>query len=260
MYNFLLAAGVYIGLFLLLYLSVKLGYLFGMQRRKDDKTTGNVYGVVKVAEGTVFALLGLLIAFTFSGAYDRFENRKLKIIEEINAIEEAYNSVDLLKPSFQPPMRNLIKQYADHRIETYKRIAEFTGFEQELHRVDDILNKVWLKAVATIKANNDETTSLLFIPYINNMLNIGKTRVLITRIHPPIPIFGLLIGLAALSAFLVGHGMAKDKKFNVLYTLCFVIITAFTLYVIIDLEFPRVGMIRVDQFDHLLSEMRNDLR
>jgi len=92
------------------------------------------------------------------------------------------------------------------------------------------------------------------------MLDIANTRIMITRVHPPGQIFFLLIGLGALSSFLVGYGMAKRPKFSFVYTLCFVAITAYTLYVIIDLEFPRIGMIRVDAFDHFLVEARDGLK
>ena len=48
------------------------------------------------AEGAVFALLGLLLAFTFSGAASRFDDRKWFIDTEANAIGTAYLRLDLL--------------------------------------------------------------------------------------------------------------------------------------------------------------------
>lgn len=48
------------------------------------------------AEGAVFGLLGLLIAFTFSGAAERFEQRRHLTTEEANAIGTAYLRLDLL--------------------------------------------------------------------------------------------------------------------------------------------------------------------
>ena len=48
------------------------------------------------AEGAVFSLLGLLIAFTFSGAAARFEERLHLVTEEANDIGTAYLRLDLL--------------------------------------------------------------------------------------------------------------------------------------------------------------------
>ena len=55
-----------------------------------------------VIEGAVFALLGLLLAFTFSGAATRFEGRRHLIVEEANDIGTAYLRVDLLPADAQP--------------------------------------------------------------------------------------------------------------------------------------------------------------
>ncbi len=54
----------------------------------------------------MFALLGLLVAFTFSGAASRFEDRRHLISEEANAIGTAYLRLDLLPSDAQPPLRD----------------------------------------------------------------------------------------------------------------------------------------------------------
>jgi hypothetical protein len=65
------------------------------------------------AEGAVFALLGLLMAFTFSGAASRFDERRMLINTEANAIGTAWLRIDLLPDEAQPPMRDLFRRYAD---------------------------------------------------------------------------------------------------------------------------------------------------
>lgn len=255
MSNFLFAVSVYVFLFALLLVSIKFGYKFGVWRRA--RATQSQLSIVKVAEGTVFALFGLLVAFSFSGAYTRFEERKIKIIDEVNAIKTAYLRIDLLKPAVQQNMREEIKHYLDERLATYQRLAEFRGFFEELSHFKTVENQVWLASITATKQTANEATTLLFIDAVNKMLDTANLRIMITRIHPPTQIFVLLIGLGAVSSFLAGFSMARKQHYNSLYSICFVAITAFTLYVIIDLEFPRMGMIRVDAFDQLLLEARN---
>jgi hypothetical protein len=74
MFNAGIAFAVLFSLFLLLSLSVAAGRNYGKEQlAKHDKKQ---LEVVIVAEGAVFTLLALLVAFAFSGAYERFENRK----------------------------------------------------------------------------------------------------------------------------------------------------------------------------------------
>ena len=59
---------------------------------------GSIAGLGAI-EGAVFGLMGLLIAFTFSGAASRFEARRQLILQETNAIGTAYLSLYLLPGS-----------------------------------------------------------------------------------------------------------------------------------------------------------------
>ncbi len=62
-------------------------------------------------EGAVFGLMGLLLAFTFSGAASRFEVRRQLIVQETNAIGTAYLRLDLLPAGDQPKLREDFRAY-----------------------------------------------------------------------------------------------------------------------------------------------------
>lgn len=68
-------------------------------------------------ESAVFALLGLILAFSFSGALTRFDARRHLVVEEANDISTAFLRVDLLPADAQGPMRDLFRRYLDSRIE-----------------------------------------------------------------------------------------------------------------------------------------------
>ena len=76
------------------------------------------------AEAAVFGLLGLLIAFTFSGAAERFQARKQLITQEANAIGTAYLRLDLVAAGAQPEMRDLLRRYLEVRIKTYSDVSD----------------------------------------------------------------------------------------------------------------------------------------
>jgi hypothetical protein len=81
-----------------------------------------------------------------------------------------------------------------------------------------------------------------------------------TQMHPPVVIYGMLVGLALASALMAGYGMAGGQTRNWLHILSFATVMAVAVYVIIDLEFPRLGLIRVDVFDQALVELRASMK
>jgi hypothetical protein len=70
----------------------------------------------------------------------------------------------------------------------------------------------------------------------------------------------MLFGLALASALLAGYGMAGAKARSWLHMLGFAAAMAVSVYVILDLEFPRLGLIRVDAFDQALVELRESMK
>ncbi|HSP56563.1 MAG TPA: DUF4239 domain-containing protein, partial [Dehalococcoidia bacterium] len=91
------------------------------------------------------------------------------------------------------------------------------------------------------------------------MIDITTTRTMAAHMHPPYVIFVMLFVLALLSALLSGYGMAASKSRSWLHMLCFACAIAVTVYIILDIEYPRVGLIRVDAFDQALVDLRSSM-
>jgi hypothetical protein len=62
------------------------------------------------------------------------------------------------------------------------------------------------------------------------------------------------------SSLSVGHGMASGKGRNWLHMLGLAFVMAVSVYVILDIEYPRLGFIRVDAFDQALVELRESMK
>lgn len=255
MSNILLAALGFSTLFVLMFVSALLGRYLG--RWQLTHHVLEKLKILTVVEGAVFALLGLLIAFTFSGAYDRFEARKIHIIDEANAIETVFYRIDLLAQDTQEALRQSLKQYLDSEISIYQHISYINRDEEEITRSLQLRRQLWSQAVVACKKTNSTSATTLFISSVNNLFDIANTHFAINRVHPPFTIFGFLIVLAMLSSFLAGYSTAGTIKYNRIYIVIYVLITAMMLYLILDLEFPRIGLIRVNMFDHLLIEVRD---
>lgn len=216
---------------------------------------------IGATEGAVFALLGLLLAFSFSGAASRFEDRRHLVTAETNAIGTAYLRVDLLPADAQPEMRTLFRRYVDSRLEAYRNPQDVAATKASLAENVAIQGQIWAKAVKeSFRSGTSTPVAMLLLPALNDMIDITTTRFMATRNHPPAVIFLLLVGISLVSALLVGYGASVNKNHNWLHTLLFAIVLSLTTYVIIDLEFPRLGFIRVDAADIALVELRESMR
>ena len=69
----------------------------------------------------------------------------------------------------------------------------------------------------------------------------------------------MLCALALMSSLLAGYGMAATKTRTWLYLFVFAAIMGLTVYVILDIEFPRTGLIRIDAFDQVMVDLRRSM-
>ena len=213
------------------------------------------------AEAAVFGLLGLLIAFTFSGAASRFEDRRHLITAEANAIGTAYLRIDLLPAAAQPEMRALFRRYAEVRSVAYRDVEDAAATAAKLAEGDALQRDIWAMALtASHKKDASGDAIKLLLPALNDMIDITTTRVMATRNHPPLVIYALLCALSLIGALLVGYGTSPNKERSWFHVVTFAASLSLTVYVIADLEFPRIGLIRVTGADQVLIDLRNSMQ
>jgi len=249
------AVGIFFGILAFLMIGRRLG-----QRAIARYGAAGVPSIGSL-EAAVFALLGLMIAFTFSGALSRFDARRAQAVDEANAIGTAYYRIDLLSSAAQPQMRETFRKYVDARIATYKALPDLEAARRELARSQDLQREIWAQAVAAIHASDSRPNAdLRVMPALNQMFDIQGVRVAATLIHPPLIIYAMLIGLALAAALLAGYQSAGEKGYDWVHKVGFAAIVAFTVYVILDIEYPRLGWVRLDAIDQLLVNVRAGMK
>src|SRR5689334_11357642 len=155
----LIALGLFAGMLVLLEVGRRIG-LRRMQRDPESARAG-----VGAADGAIFALLGLLIAFTFSGAASRFDQRRSLIIEEANAIGTAYLRVDLAAPDLQPALRDSFRRYLAARLEVYQKIPDMDAVQAALANANRLQTEIWGQAIAATRApGSHPSAAVLFLP------------------------------------------------------------------------------------------------
>ena len=145
----LIATSVAAGLFGGMLILTELGRRIGAARLARD-SEGLAKGV-GVVEGAVFGLLGLLLAFTFSGAAARFEARRHLVTEEANAIGTAYLRVDLLPADAQPEIRDLFRRYVDLRASAFANTRDFPATQRKLDDAVRLQGEIWTQSLAACR-------------------------------------------------------------------------------------------------------------
>ncbi|MDM0047627.1 hypothetical protein [Variovorax sp. J22R115] len=225
--------------FLLLLISVWTGALLFRRWWPPKDSIRDDFGVIQTATLT---LLGLIIAFSFSMAVSRYDQRKSLEEAEANAIATEFLRADLLPGADAAKVRALLTDYFDQRLLYYT-----TRDEQELKKINvrtaQLQAALW-SAVAAPAAAAPSPTMALVAMGMNDVLNAqGYTQAAWwNRIPSAAWILMLTIGICC--HVLVGYGV-KDPKEERALLLVLPLVMSIAFMLIADIDSPRSGAILV---------------
>jgi hypothetical protein len=233
-------------------LCMELGVRWGGRKRLP---TGEVRGFGPLEAG-VFSLLGLLVAFTFGDAMTRWEMRRQLMVQEANAIGTAYLRLDLLQADDRRGLQRQFRRYVDARLDLYAALHGEEDPVDQRRLVAQLQDSIWTAAAKARHCEETNTADLMMVPALNQMIDLTTTRDAVTRAHPPTIIYLLLFAVSLIAALIAGYGIGMHTRRSIPHMAAYALVTAISMWVILELEFPRRGLIRLDPTDQLLHEVR----
>ena len=261
----LFAAGIAAAFFVGALLSLQMGRCLGLRYRKHEATEG-MAGLAAV-EGAIFGLMGLLLAFTISGALQRFDDRRQLVLQEATAATTAYDRLGVFEGQADRDLQQKLKDYVVARMDLYRqphdfllwqRVEEFSGSQQlEIARRKADL---WHAALAACPRTGFQPACSLALPALNSLFEVARLRAGASEKHPPQIIYFMLFGLGLGCSLLAGFGMAAAGARSWVHMLLFAGTLTVALYIVTDMEYPRLGLVRIEAFDHFLANAYDEMR
>lgn len=227
---------------LLGFLLVALEAGFRAGRRAAGRGDAQASGQVGAVQGAVLGLLGLLLGFSFAGAGSRFLERQDLIVQEANAIGTAYLRADLLDEPHRSELRGALKRYTEHRLEASAGLR--AGLNPAvLSEVEGLHARIWSAARAGVAAR--PATMVGVLPPINEVIDLHSTRLAAGRKHLPLLVLGLLVACSGVALAVIGYGGGMGGARRAPLTVSLAILIATALWITIDLDLPRAGLLQV---------------
>lgn len=248
---------VCLSLFLAMLAAAFTGHVIGARRVRSygEQALAGGGGV----EAAVFALLGLLIAFTFSGASGRFDARRNLAVDQINALSTAWMRLDLLPSADRTAARQLLYGYVDGLVRANEQGSDLDALARIVEELDQVQAQLWQLAVESAGRSERVYVAPLVLSPLNEAFDYSNSRLSAMRIHVQPEVVALLLLLALLSAALVGMSQAPKPKPDFMHILIFAAVISTAIYVILDFEFPRIGLITLDENLRFMSDFRAGL-
>lgn len=233
-----------VGLVAIFVLASEAGYRLGL-RFASHSVNDAVRSQFATIEGAEFALVGLLLAFTFSMAATRHESRKLVIVAEANAIGTAWLRADVLPPEQCRQLRSLMRQYMDAWFELADSGRDARKWDPATRKGADLQKRMWAISAEECRRNPDSVAASLLLSSLNDVFDRhGDSRfAFANRLPAAILVLVIVSATIAVGHLGYGYGMAGRRNFATLVILCCLIVV--TIIVIMDLDRPLRGMFQI---------------
>ncbi|WP_341213087.1 hypothetical protein [uncultured Limimaricola sp.] len=216
-------------------------------RKRHVTTNGDSKSQANAVQGSLLGLLALLIGFTFSLSLGRYDQRSAAVVDEANAIGTAWLRTDLVSDVRREEAKTLLREYGTIRLAA-ATIAASNQVErsQLVAEAEAVFGRLWLLAADEAREAGNPV-AMSFATSLNDMIDALATRDAAIDRHVPELVLFLLFGTFVLLGGVVGYSawILNVRPGVPVYAMMILIVVL--VFLIMDLDRPRRGLISVDQ-------------
>jgi hypothetical protein len=219
---------------------------FRLGRWWQERMPGEQEGPTGVLVGALLGLMAFLLAVTMGLAADRFDARRGLVVEEANAISRTYLEADYLTDPEAGQMRELLREYVPLRIVSEDLGIE--GVQANLRRSTELHAEMWAIAARVARSGHSPDLVSSFGDSLTEVVNLNERRV-VSGVYARVPetVLVLLLVGSVLALGMVGYSAGIAGRRSVLGTIVLIVALGAVLTLVIDLDRPQQGLLRVSQ-------------
>jgi hypothetical protein len=210
-------------------------------RPDDGASTGAGYLV-----GASLGLLSLLIGFSLALSLDRYEARRRLVGEEASAIQTVWLRDLLLDEPYRGQLDALLRDYIRERRTLPQLSLDAHTLDAEDKRTEALQARIWQATAAALKGGDPRMTTTV-LQATNDMFDLPAARRAALDAQVPGPVFMTLVLVGLIAAALTGYGLAASRRRHLVASSGLFMAAALISTLIIELDEPRTGLIRVSQ-------------
>jgi hypothetical protein len=211
-----------------------------LRDRTNESERAQLYRI----EASLLGLLALLLGFSFAMAGARFDLRKQLLLDETNAIGTARLRAGALHDERGYAIQHLLDEYIATRLRGY-RARDDAALHAAIDESVRLQREIWTRVSAITNDRPQSLPAALLMQSTNEVIDLHTKRVAAGRNHVPIVVLLMLLVVAVVTMGWLGASVGISERHGTMTTVVLSLLIALVVGVIVDLDEPRAGLIRV---------------
>jgi hypothetical protein len=201
------------------------------------------------------AMLGLLLAFTFSIALAKNDQRRQAVVTDSNSIGDFLTCVSMVKEPVRGKLRDLVRGYVEQQLALAKGPLDEAALQRKLGEIQAMEDQMQTLVGEAVEKGTPVTVPL--VNTFNEVTSSQAARLAARRDRLPTSITLLLFLAAVVSIGLVGRHQGASGERDLTGTIGIIALVSLVVWVTLDLNQPYRGTIKVSQepMQRILSGM-----
>ena len=243
----------------ILSIALESGYRVGLKRRESWKDADSGGGAVVLT--SMFALMGLVIAFTYHSGVSRFDARKDAVAIEANALGTAFLRADLVAEPGRTELKKALLDYARTRIVPTGSTRTNADRQATLNRTFKAQAKIWPATKHVVDQGTPGPIESSLVAAINDVFDAHTIRLVALFDTVPKIVIWMLVLISAASLTVAGYNAGIQGRMSRWRMTAFVLVLSGLMLVILDFDRPNDGFIVISQHSikSVITHMEADL-
>src|SRR5436190_4766717 len=220
-------------------LAAELGYRLS-QRNEARERAGEV-------SSATLGFLGLMIAFTFVMAAERFDTRRTLVVDEANAIGTTYLRYQLLDEPYRSRLGADMAPYVTARLAFAQVGVDPARLARNQAETARTQGQIWTELSGALRTPVGKGLAMPLLTATNEMFDLASSRDAAVEARVPRGVRVAVMIFALIAAMSIGWTLSADWRRRPLGALALLALVAFSLGVIADLDQPGAGFVRIPQ-------------
>ncbi len=227
-----------------LFTANEIGYRLGLHRARRQSIGEHEHIGIGTITAGMLGLLAFTLSLTINIAQNRFEARRMLVLQEANAAQTAWLRSKLIGGERGPPITAMIEELAKVQLAyvSTNRFADETGL---IARNTAIEAQIWLAMEVLSYEQPTNATSGLALA-LTEMFSAARSERFAFASEVPSNMTWMLMAGSVLAIGALGYHLSAASSRHMVLTSLLLVMWGGGIVLIADLNRPRVGTIRVD--------------
>lgn len=230
----------------LLFVAAEAGFRLGRRAADRDKTDTEHPEIGTIA-AAMLGLLALVLGFTFSMALSRYDARRGLVTEEANALNAASRLAEGIAAPEKDHIKALLPTYLTRRLEFFDDGSDKARLTATYQETAALQTRLFAEAAAAAAREPDQPASAQLLQALNQAFGLEAARRAAFEANIPPSVLSTVLLSAALCAGVLGYSGGLHRRRHLATQLVLYLLLSLVILLIVDLDRPRRGPIKVSQ-------------